>query len=392
MRIGVKIFRFTFAEARFPVKGSRIMHENQIGINTEMGDGKIILHLDMDSFYASVEIRDNPSLSGRPVVVGADPMHGTGRGVVSTCSYEARAYGLHSGMPISQAYHLCPHAVFIRPRMALYAAVSSRIMQILKSMTPEIEQVSIDEAYCDLTGDQSYVRASSHAEDIKQVIREQEGLTCSVGLGPSRIYAKMASEQQKPDGCVIIPPEDLLSFLHPLPVGKIPGIGKRSVAVLASIGILTVGDIARCDIQILQDLFGSHAVRLSEIARGLDREGLRTSGKRKSISREHTFLKDSLSPDEILSSLHEMVLSVCHELERRDSYSRTIGLRIRDSGFITKTRSVTLIQPTREVRIIENAIDTLFAEMWDMTPVRLIGIRVSGLVHHDPVQRTLFDF
>lgn len=358
----------------------------------EMTEKKIILHLDMDSFYASVEIRDNPALSGLPVVVGADPMKGSGRGVVSTCSYEARVYGIHSGMPISQAYHLCPDAIFIRPDMESYARVSSMIMQILTDMAGEIEQVSIDEAFLDLTADQSYEQAAQHASEIKRAIRDQVGLTCSIGIAPSRIYAKMASEQQKPDGLTIIQPSEILSFLSPHPVRSIPGIGKKSAQVLVNAGIRTIGDISRCDIQALQEIFGSHAVRLLQISRGLDCEGLRETGKRKSVSREHTFLKDSVSPEEILGFMHEMVLLLCRELEERDIYSRTIGIRIRYTGFISRTRSVTLIKPTREVRIIEQAIDGLFAEMWDQTPVRLIGVRLSGLVHSDPVQRSLSDF
>ncbi len=368
------------------------MDENLIRIHPEMMNEQIILHLDMDSFYASVEIRNNPDLSGKPVVIGADPMQGTGRGVVSTCSYEARAFGIHSAMPISQAYHLCPHAIFIPPHMATYAQVSATIMQILRGIAGEIEQVSIDEAYLDLSCDRSYELAAHHAASIKQVIRNQVGLTCSVGLAPSRIYAKMASEQQKPDGLTVVSPDTLESFLKPLPVGKIPGIGIKSAQVLINAGLQTIGDIARCDIQTLQDMFGSHAVRLHQIARGQDREGLRESGKKRSISREHTFLRDSTSPDEILGSLHTMILSLCHELEEQNIYSRTIGIRIRYTGFITRTKSVTLMQPTREVRVIECAIDGLFAEMWDRTPVRLIGVRFSGLIHPDPVQRSLSDF
>ncbi len=357
-----------------------------------MSGERIILHVDMDSFYASIEMRENPALIGKSVVVGADPMGGKGRGVVSTCSYEARAYGIHSGMPISQAFHLCPHAVFIRPHMALYAHVSSSIMQILRRMGGAIEQVSIDEAYLDLSSLHVYDQAVEHALKIKEVIRQREGLTCSIGIAPSRIYAKMASEQEKPDGLTIIHPDNLLSFLTPLSVSSIPGIGKKSAQALTEAGICTIGDIAKCDIQYLQDLFGSQAIRLHTIACGLDRDGLRQVGKQKSISREHTFLKDSTSPEEIIGCMHTMASLLCNELYERNMYSRTIGVRIRYTGFITKTRSVTLLQPTREVRLIESAIDGLFKEIWDMTPVRLIGIRLSGLVEHDPVQRTLFDF
>jgi len=353
---------------------------------------KIIAHLDMDSFYASVEIRSNPALVGLPVVIGADPMQGKGRGVVSTCSYEARAYGLHSGMPISRAYQLCPTAVFIPPSMSTYVRVSARIMHLLQSIAGKIEQVSIDEAYLDLSDNLTYEKAAQHASDLKQVIREHEGLTCSVGLAPSRTYAKMASELHKPDGMTIVPLSDLAPFISPLPVGAIPGIGKKSAQSLIDAGILTVGDIARTDIQVLQDMFGSHAVRLLHIAGGHDREGLRESGQKKSVSREHTFLTDSTDADKILGNMHQMILSLCYELEERSMYSRTIGIRIRYPGFITKTKSVTLMQPTREVRAIEKAVDALFAEMWALEPVRLIGVRCSGLVYLGPVQRTLHDF
>lgn len=215
----------------------------------------------MDSFYASVEIRSNPALAGLPVVIGADPMQGKGRGVVRTRSYEARVYGLHSGMPISRAYRLCPTAVFIPPSMSAYVRVSARIMHLLQSITGKIEQVSIDEAYLDLSNDLTYEKAAKHADDLKLIIREHEGLTCSIGLAPSRTYAKMASELHKPDGMTIVPLSDLVAFLSPLPIGAIPGIGKKSAQVLIDAGILTVGDIARTDIQVLQDMFGSHAVQ-----------------------------------------------------------------------------------------------------------------------------------
>jgi len=355
-------------------------------------DERIIVHLDMDSFYASVEVRDNPELAGLPVVIGADPMQGKGRGVVSTCSYEARAFGLHSGMPISHAYQLCPHAVFIPPSMSTYARVSEHIMELLRNTVREVEQVSIDEAFLDLTSDLTYEKACEHAGKIKQVIYEHEGLTCSIGIAPSRTYAKIASEQHKPDGITVVPPSELSPFLFTLPASSIPGIGKKSAHLLTDAGICTIGDIAGTDIQRLRDMFGSHAIRLHQIARGLDREGLRVSGLRKSVSREHTFQTDTAYPEEILDSMHDMVISLCQEMEERNIYSRTIGIRIRNQGFITRTKSVTLMQPTREVRTIEKAIDTLFAEMWDGSPVRLIGVRFFGLVHVDPVQRTLFDF
>jgi DNA polymerase IV (archaeal DinB-like DNA polymerase) len=355
-------------------------------------EDKIILHLDMDSFYSSVEVRDNPALSGLPVVIGADPMEGKGRGVVSTCSYAARAYGIHSGMPISHAFQLCPNAVFLPPVMKKYVHVSETIMQVLREISGEIEQVSIDEAYLDLTSDLTYERATEHAVAIKKCILMREGLTCSIGIAPSRTYAKMASEHQKPDGLFVILPSDLVNFLSPLPVLAIPGIGKRSAEVLTRAGILTIGKISHTDIQILQEIFGTHAVRLSQIANGLDREGLRESGPRKSISRDHTFPADSTDCMEIIGYLHEMVRSLCYELEERRMYSRTIGIRIRYRGFVTKTRSVTLMKPARDLKGIIKVIESLFSETWTGEPVRLVGVRCSGLVMPDPVQKTLLDY
>lgn len=353
---------------------------------------KIILHLDMDSFYASIEVRDNPAIFGLPVVIGADPVQGKGRGVVSTCSYEARSFGLHSGMPISKAFHLCSKAVFLRPDMEKYVRVSESIMQILRDTGFEIEQVSIDEAYIDLTSDKTYENAVFHAKEIKESILVRESLTCSVGIAPSRIYAKMASEYQKPDGLMVVSPSKLSSFLSPLPVHAIPGIGKKSAHVLIESGISTIEDIIRTDIQSLQEIFGNQAVRLREIACGHDHEGLRESGPRKSISRDHTFLIDSHDSLEITACLHQMVQSLSWELEERNMYSRTIGIRIRNQGFITRSKSVTFMQPSRDPRIMQKSIDSLFLETWTGEPVRLVGVRCSGLVEMNPVQRTLTEY
>lgn len=353
---------------------------------------KIILHLDMDSFYASVEVRDNPDLTGLPVVIGADPLEGKGRGVVSTCSYEARTFGIHSGMPISRAFELCPQAVFLKPDMRKYARASESIMSLLREIGGEIEQVSIDEAYMDLSSYLTYENASGHAADIKQEILLQEKLTCSVGIAPSRTYAKIASEYQKPNGLTFISPFDLPGFLSPLPVLTIPGVGKKSAGVLARAGISTIGDIVRTDIQVLQEIFGSHAVRLHEIASGTDREGLRESGPRKSISRDRTFLEDVVDTTVIMEHLNLMVLSLSHELTERRMYSRTIGIRIRNRNFITRTKSVSFMQPVRDARILQKTINSLFAEIWTGEPVRLIGVKCSGLVLLDPVQKTLLDY
>lgn len=352
----------------------------------------IILHLDMDSFYASVEIRDNPALEGLPVIIGADPKGGFGRGVVSTCSYKAREYGVHSAMPISQAYKLCPHARFVPPSMKKYAEVSRRIMELLVSVTGEIEQVSIDEAFLDLSFCETYEAATTKGQEIKDIIKSQENLTCSIGIAPSRTYAKIASEQQKPDGIVVVPPKDLLSFLRPLPVGKIPGIGKKSVEMLTNIGVYTIGDLAGVDIQNLQDIFGSHAVRIQHIALGLDREELHKPGQRRSIGRDHTFSVDTRDPTEIKREIERMIQSVSEELVSRNTYSRSLTIRVRYQGFITRTKTVSREHPTRDIRIITQALFTLFDEIWTGDAVRLIGIRCSGLNLPDTSQKTLNDF
>ncbi|HWQ67932.1 MAG TPA: DNA polymerase IV [Methanospirillum sp.] len=352
---------------------------------------QIIGHIDMDSFYASIEIRDNPELSGKPVVIGSDPQEGHGRGVVSTCSYEARKFGLHSGMPISRAWHLCPHAVFIRPGKK-YAQVSARIMVLIREFVPDMEQVSIDEAYLNLTECVSYPAAELCAWEIKKAIREKEGLTCSIGIAPARSYAKIASEIHKPDGLVTLTPDTLISTIHPLPASSIPGVGRKSGAILTQKGIRTIGDIALCDIQKLQDIFGGYAVRLQMIATGYDGSGLKDRGPSQSIGRDTTFASDTDDPYEIEEMLSELASSVRYELIRKKARCRTVGVRIRYTGFITRSRAVSWLHPDDSAQAIERTMRTIFFELWSGKPVRLVGIRLSGLVYPDPVQTKLSQY
>jgi len=352
---------------------------------------QIIAHLDMDSFYASVEIRDDPSLAGKPVVVGSDPQEGRGRGVISTCSYEARRYGLHSGMPISQAWHLCPHAAYIRPS-GKYSIVSDKIMEILQECSPHLEQVSIDEAYLDFSDCGSYDLAEEKARNIKNVLREGQGLGCSIGIAPARSYAKIASDLHKPDGLTVIHPEELQQVILPLSVAKIPGIGRKSFAHLESRGMTTFRDLAEADIQILQEIFGAWAVRVREIASGLDTFGLKDQGPRQSIGRETTFAEDTDDPDLISETLETLACSLHSELLRAHARTKTVGIRVRYTGFITYTRSVTLPHADDNLIVIKKAVRSLTEEFWTGKPVRLIGIRLSGLVYHDPRQITLEQF
>jgi len=209
---------------------------------------RIILHVDMDSFYASVEQRRAPSLKGRPVVVGSDPKGGIGRGVVSTCSYEAREFGIHSGMPISQAYKLCPDAVYLRVDMQLYKEVSCRVMEILRSEAGRFQQVSVDEAYLDISEKvRDHERAIKIAQEIKAKIRAQEGLTCSIGIASTRSAAKIASDLDKPDGLTVVEPDRVAGFLEPLEVRRLQGIGRKNEEILHGLGIQTIGQLARFD-------------------------------------------------------------------------------------------------------------------------------------------------
>jgi DNA polymerase IV (DinB-like DNA polymerase) len=352
---------------------------------------QIIAHLDMDSFYASVEIRDDPSLVGKPVIIGSDPQQGKGRGVVSTCSYEARKYGLQSGMPISRAWSLCPHGIFIGPS-GKYGEVSAQIMNILHKYTGFVEQVSIDEAYLDLSAFTSYEQAESLIEIIKQDIVHQQRLTCSVGIAPARSYAKIASELQKPNGIFVITPENLSSVINDLPASKIPGVGRKSTAVLSSRGIKTIHDLAMTDIQDLQDIFGSFAVRVHTIASGRDTLGLREQGPQQSFGRDTTFHNDTSDPDFIAETIRILASSLQYELIREKARCRTVGIRIRYTGFITQTRAVSWNHAdNHESRITRTAL-MLFNELWNGQQVRLVGIRLSGIVYQDPVQCSLDKF
>jgi DNA polymerase IV (DinB-like DNA polymerase) len=352
---------------------------------------QIIAHIDMDSFYASVEMRDDPSLIGRPVVIGSDPQEGRGRGVVSTCSYEARRFGIHSGMPISKAWHLCPHAEYLKPS-GKYGMVSAVIMNILHEYAEEVEQVSIDEAYLDLSFCASWNTARDLVQCIKDAIIKRERLTCSIGIAPARSYAKIASDLQKPDGLVVILPQDLKQVIDPLPVSTIPGIGKKSTKALEILGIRTIADLASSDIQYLQDFFGVYAIRVQNIAAGLDTQGLKDQGPRRSIGRETTFTEDTDDPALISDTLQVLARSLGSELERNNTMCRSVGIRIRYTGFITQSRTLSWSHPdNNEMMIIKTAL-SLFQEFWNGEPVRLVGIRLSGLVYQDPVQSKLQQF
>jgi len=350
---------------------------------------RIILHLDMDSFYASVEVREQPQLRGKPVVIGADPDNGKGRGVVSTCSYEARAFGIRSAMPVSQAFVLCPHAVFLPPHFSRYMRASSDIMSILKALDFPLQQVSIDEAFLDLSRLGTFAAAADLAKKIKNTIFSQLGLTCSIGLGPTKVVAKIASDFKKPDGLTMVDPENLFSFLAPMPVRKIPGIGKKAEAVLFEMGIRTIRDLAAFDIQVLITRFGRSAIALKEIAAGIDTSEVKERDCVKSVSRETTFAHDTSDMQLIIATINALVEDVCRNLTEETLHCKTVTVKVRYQGFITKTKARTLQHYTSDPATIRSCTFSLVHDILDGRKIRLLGIRLSSFDTLDFRQMTL---
>lgn len=350
---------------------------------------QVILHVDMDSFYASVEMQRRPELKAKPVVVGADPKGGHGRGVVCTCSYEARAFGIRSAMPVSQAFTLCPHAIFLPPDFEYYSLVSGRIMDLLRSFGFRILQVSIDEAYLDVSPCGSFAAAAALAGQIKEMVQDRFGLTCSIGVARGKTIAKIASDHKKPGGVTIVEPEHVREFLAPLPVKKIPGVGKKSEMQLLELGIRTVGDLAATDIQVLLGRFGRGIVVLHELALGTDTSELEEYDGIKSVSRERTFDHDTDDTGILLATLETLAVSLQENLATDNLRCKTVTIKIRYQGFVTQTRSRTLSHYTRETESIRACVHALFREIYDGRQVRLIGIRLSSFEKPDRCQMTL---
>ena len=350
---------------------------------------RIILHLDMDSFYASVEMRERPYLREKPVVIGADPKNGKGRGVVSTCSYEARAFGIRSAMPISQAFVLCPHAVFLPPDFPRYVKASADVMAILKAHGFSIRQVSIDEAFLDVSRLGTFPAANDLAVRIKDTILTQLGLTCSIGIAPTKVVAKIASDVNKPDGLTVVEPENLFSFLAPMPVRKIPGIGKKSEADLFGMGIRTIRDLAAYDIQVLIARFGRSAIALQGIATGIDTSEVKECDGMKSVSRETTFTHDTDDEQLIAATIDALAEEVCRNLSDESLQCRTVTVKVRYQGFVTKTKARTLPHYTGDPATVHTCACTLLRDIFDGRKIRLLGIRLSSFDKRDARQMTL---
>jgi len=342
---------------------------------------RIIFHIDMDSFYASIEIQRNPSLKGKPVIVGADPKAGTGRGVVSTCSYEARRYGVRSGMPISKAYKLCPNGVYLPVNMPLYEKISDKIEQILKRYANKVERVGIDEAFVDVTEKvKEYVSAKELALKVKDAIYIQEGLTCSIGIAPNKSVAKIASDFRKPDGLAIVEPNQVREFLDPLPATNIIGVGKKTYSLLKRFGLETIGQVACYPKEDLAQIFGKFGIYLWEVANGIDDSEVQEVGEPKSFSLEHTFEKDADDQNLVLKTLQLQAENLCRQLTEMQYQYRTVTLKIRFEDFETFTRGRSLPSHTYDKEAIMATVKILLREFEsDRRKIRLIGLKVSDL-------------
>ena len=360
----------------------------------------------MDAFFAAVEERENPHFKGKPVVVGADPKGGKGRGVVSTANYEARKYGIHSAMPISIAYKLCPQAIFLPVDMELYQRVSEEIMKIIKKYSSNWEIVSLDEAYLDLSFlislktkplptdylnqrsrflvekrllDRGYKKAENLAKKLKKEILKKEELTATIGIGPNKLIAKMACEKAKPDGLRIVKPPQVKKFLNPLDIKKLPGIGPKTAEKLRTIGIHKIRELQKLSKVKLKNIFGVVGETIYERARGIDEREVTSEEIIKSIGKEHTFEKDTRDPEIIFETFDEIIEDVYQRLLANNFLFKTITVICRFSGFETHTKSKTLKNPTNDLEILKSEAKKLLLKflLENKKLIRLIGLRIK---------------
>jgi DNA polymerase-4 len=339
-----------------------------------------ILHLDLDAFYATVEALLNPALRGKPLIVAmGDP---NTRGVVSTCSYEARKFGVHSAMPLREAKRLCPQAIVVPVRHKLYSEHSQRVMKLLREISPLVEQVSIDEAYIEIEGERDGTAA---AREIQRRIHEELQLSCTIAAASNKLVSKIACNTVKPRGFIVIPEGEEAAFLAPLPVGKIPGAGQVTRAKLkAKWNVETIGDLARVPAAELRAEFGKHGAYLAEAAHGSDDSPIVTDRPTKSISQENTFDRDLRSREALEKYLDEMSERVARELVSEELKARTIVLKLRYADFTTITRQVTLRVPMADEAIIRKHARELLNQHWDTArAVRLLGVGVHNLVENE---------
>jgi DNA polymerase-4 len=351
-------------------------------------EGCRILHVDMDAFYASVELRDRPELRGRPAVVG-----GLGpRSVVLSATYEARAFGVRSAMPVGRARRLCPQAVFIPPRHRLYGEVSREIMAIFRAVTPDVEPLSLDEAFLDVSGARRRLGSPrAIAELIRAQVHEQQSITCSVGAAPVKFVAKIASARCKPDGLLVVPGAGVLDFLHPLPVAALWGVGDRAEEVLARLGLRTVGDIAHVPSATMRRELGAPGEHLWALAWGRDERPVVPTREEKSVGAEETFPVDVDDPEVIRRELLRLSGRTAQGLRAAGCVARTVSVKLRLASFRTITRSRTLAEPTDVAREIYALACALYegAGLDAGARLRLVGVRAAGLRPAEGASRQL---
>ena len=351
----------------------------------------MIIHADMDAFYASVEERDRPELVGKPVIVSGTPEK---RGVVSAANYVARRHGVHSAMPAVTAHRLCPQGVFLPPQIDYYAEVSGQIREIFERFTPLVEPLSLDEAFLDVTGSENlFGTAVDIGRQIKQAIRDKLRLVASVGVAPNKFLAKIASDLKKPDALVVVEPDKVQEFLDPLPVERLWGVGKQSSKVFQRLGIRTIGQLRECPIDTLHSYFGNSGEHLWNLARGRDDRPVVPEREAKSISHETTFERDIADIAVLRAWLVDLTEQVGCRLRRHGLRGRTVQLKVRFADFSLITRSYTLPEPTNITDDLRRAADELLCERLPAghLPVRLLGMGVSGLDDTGLVQGQLFD-
>ena len=356
--------------------------------------GRTILHVDMDAFYAAVEQRDHAEYRGRPVVVGSDPKGGKGRGIVATCSYEARKFGVHSAQPISTAWRLCPQAIYVRPDMEKYERASGRVMNLLSEFTDMLEQVSIDEAFLDVTGSARLFGSGREiAGKIKQKIRRELDLTASVGVAANKFVAKVASDLEKPDGLVIVNPGHEREFLAPLAIGRLWGVGPKTEAGLRSIGLERIGQLADLSQRELAARLGKTGAHLWHLARGIDDRPVLSEEGAKSIGHEITFEHDTADDGLLHKTLLDLTERVAQRLRTHGFRARTIAIKFREADFSTFTRRTSLNTPidTAE-KIFPIALGLFKSMIRKEVRVRLIGVYASNLeTEKGGVQMQLFN-
>jgi len=350
---------------------------------------RIILHIDMDAFFTAIEERENPQFKGTPIIVGADPKEGRGRGVVSSASYLARKFGIKSGMPISKAYQLCPRAIFLPVNMELYQKVSENIMEILAKYSKTIEQVSIDEAYLDISFANNYKKAESVAKKIKKEVFEKEKLCSTIGIGPNKLIAKMASNFAKPDGLLFIKPDQVRKFIDPLDIQELAGIGPKTGMRIAqslslrsrhySNGPIRINDLKLLSKSELKELLGKVGEEIYEKARGIDESPIVINKVIKAIGKEHTFENDTRDSEIIFKTFEKIIKDVHQEFVENNFSFRTITVICRFSGFETYTKSKTLKIPTDNFKILEKEAKKLLLRFIIENPklIRLIGLRAK---------------